>query len=561
MREEMILDDGSFGDLQMSYTFSGNGYLKFRVPSFWTRFADQGMRLLTSFAHMFFMDAPINPLDHILPPGGNNPHLERYFEEQHGVQWTLEEPGGLTTHLPEDVTICGLSRMLAQAADRVGTKVNRDLFVRGNGKDGKDICLDLEKDAVAVPPEDVQISLDIDSLIWVTRLVQVQGHVHLAITPTVGKDAPIRKSNHVTVNILYPPTAHERVSHERDWVQNITPISVIPHTIFAKIADGKNPIVITIHFPRMLHYARNGKREAKIPFPIQRMFWDRVILPALRRNSTREAEVYRSSTVDEIFRKDGSAKQRKGSYFNARTSVVSAAEFRAIQETMVQIVRDDPQLSMYKSFFFVLDAKAIKHHTRVPLSELSPSLSPLTALRKANFGLDVDYMLNRQNGELVVDLAFSFTPKKHSSRTNAPYMPLVGLWRLDVLEASFGAGGYTMGNVHNIGTFSRYGAIQATMSRNASQVSHVLYRSTYNLQYEAIRPLDNEVYFPEDGEVYDLDDKYMPECKRRIDIFRSKDICNGTYGVRDEYRIGGLALIEVLKVLGNKVRMGSLVDG
>ena len=90
---------------------------------------------------------------------------------------------------------------------------------------------------------------------------------------------------------------------------------------------------------------------------------------------------------------------------------------------------------------------------------------------------------------------------------------------------------------------------------------HVLYRSTYNLQYEAIRPLDNEVYFPEDGEVYDLDDKYMPECKRRIDIFRSKDICNGTYGVRDEYRIGGLAVIEVLKVLGNKVRMGSLVDG
>ena len=92
--------------------------------------------------------------------------------------------------------------------------------------------------------------------------------------------------------------------------------------------------------------------------------------------------------------------------------------------------------------------------------------SPWLNLKGCYPSLDLDYMADRSHGELHVDIAFSFTPR-HDDH-------LVGLWRLDVLEASFGAGGYTMGSLHTIASLSRYGAIQAPMTRERSQLTDLM---------------------------------------------------------------------------------------
>jgi hypothetical protein len=68
-------------------------------------------------------------------------------------------------------------------------------------------------------------------------------------------------------------------------------------------------------------------------------------------------------------------------------------------------------------------------------------------------GLDWDYMSDHRTGELYVDVGVSYHPMEKE--------PLVGLWKLDCLEASFGVAGFNRGTIHNLNTLSigavRYG--------------------------------------------------------------------------------------------------------
>ncbi|KAI0667341.1 hypothetical protein C8Q78DRAFT_982564, partial [Trametes maxima] len=549
-REEMIVDNKHLGDIHAMYTV--DPVSTYIVPSSWTRFADQGMRLLAGYAHMHYIQDPWEVLAHILPcPNPAPHHPSQYFHQLHSQlaidEYTKRNRG--FTHMisdtpvwdfvsgfPTHVTFLGLEDMLESYNLGNSTSTsNLDLLLRGRAPDGKLLCLDLERDAVEVPPENILINIDIDSIIWVTQNLRFKLGIDVATTPTVGKTPPIRKNNHVYINVLYPPTEQERLSGERDWVENITPLSIVPHTVFAKISDSSSPIYILVCFPRMLHrHEAHRTWEALMPFEVQKMFWDNILLPALRQHAEPGTEAYIPASVEENMLKAGSKEQRRGGFFTAKTINIQPYNLCLIQKTMRRIIAATPDLNMYGSFYFVLDAKNLKLQTRMSLGGINQDISPLANLKLCHPSLDFDYMLNRKYGELHIDVAFSFTPKSP--------IPLVGLWRLDVLEDSFGAGGYNKGSIHNIASLSRYGALQAPMARERSQLSHIVFRSAYNLQYESIRASDNVPYFANDGDAYEVNETYHKECQRRISLFRG-NAQSTTYGVRDEYRIGGQALL------------------
>lgn len=86
---------------------------------------------------------------------------------------------------------------------------------------------------------------------------------------------------------------------------------------------------------------------------------------------------------------------------------------------------------MYGSFFFILKGKEIKLLTKD--GQRGRFVGPEEALCCNLSDLDWPYMMNRKHGELLVNMEILFT--LHSTD-----IPVIGVWRLDVLEASFGTG-------------------------------------------------------------------------------------------------------------------------
>ena len=108
---------------------------------------------------------------------------------------------------------------------------------------------------------------------------------------------------------------------------------------------------------------------------------------------------------------------------------------------------------------------------------------------------DWEYMTNRKEGELICNVGVTVQPSDDEE-------PLVGLWRLDSLEASYGAGGYLSGNIHTINTLSMYRGLQAESPASRRRRTHISFRSSYNLAYEAIRQHDNSHSLFEEKDVY-----------------------------------------------------------
>ncbi|KAF8122103.1 hypothetical protein EV363DRAFT_1301410 [Boletus edulis] len=217
---------------------------------------------------------------------------------------------------------------------------------------------------------------------------------------------------------------------------------------------------------------------------------------------------------------------------------------KKVQSTMENIIRDDPdRYANYGSFFFVLDCKGIKLWAKTSLLQEDASLT--NVLLKNVPALDWPYMVDRENGELLVDLGIGINPSGNQT--------LVGLWRLDALEASFGAGGFLRGNIHHTCTLGHYGGIQAEMSQERGRQTHVAFRSAYNLSYEVVRPNDNRPTFVMDKDAYALNNEFMQECTQAISMY-SGEAKRRSYGVRDEYRMSGIAMEHIMSELLDKVK-------
>jgi hypothetical protein len=159
--------------------------------------------------------------------------------------------------------------------------------------------------------------------------------------------------------------------------------------------------------------------------------------------------------------------------------------------------------------------------------------------------LDLEHMLDRKQGEAYFDIGVTYQPLDENEK-------LVGLWRLESLEESFGAGGYLQGNLHTINTLGKYGALQAEMGRARAEQTHICFRSSYLLTYEATRRKHNSRDLFKDKEVYLLEKKYLNQMNRIQDIFQ-KHAPKKSYGVRDEFRVGGATFDEISRSIESLV--------
>lgn len=280
-----------------------------------------------------------------------------------------------------------------------------------------------------------------------------------------------------------------------------------------------------------------------MPKEVLDIFWDRVLLPSIGDCTDISWAPYLKHTLEEARYKARGADGRKGSWGPPKAIPLSDDDFRDVQERMAGRIRDgEGELSMYGSLFFILEGKGIKLLTKD--GQRGRFSGPEEALCRNLSDLDWPYMMDRTHGELLVDVGVSFTPR-------SPEVPVVGVWRLDALEASFGAGGYKRGEMHHHNTLSRYGALQAEMQQERCQQTHIAFRSTYNLYYESIRTNSNQASFASDSDAYKLSQSYMAEC---AEITKVVEGCKEkTYGVRDEYRVSGHAARIILDNVEEKV--------
>jgi hypothetical protein len=180
--------------------------------------------------------------------------------------------------------------------------------------------------------------------------------------------------------------------------------SVYPHMTFAKVADGIN---IYIFFLWMIHQDKHsGHRVALIPLDLQKCFWDKVVLPALKKHLDVASLPYMHFTVEEHQRKTTGKSQPKGAdHYSGTSKAVDPSVLEKMIATIWEIIKDNYPgdiLHQFRSFFFVLEAKGIKLYTQDSLrtgGDLWETLIPQFP------HLDFEYMMDPAHGQLVVYLS------------------------------------------------------------------------------------------------------------------------------------------------------------
>lgn len=170
----------------------------------------------------------------------------------------------------------------------------------------------------------------------------------------------------------------------------------------------------------------------------------------------------------------------------------------------------------------------------------------LKQFRQTFSGLDWPYMMERRNGELFCDVGVTVQPVHDEA--------LVGLWRLDCLEASFGAGGYNFGNIHTLNTMSMFGGLQAEMASSRRRRTHISFCSAYNLVYEAVRKQDNSRSLFEEKKVFGRYPEFHSDMASVQRIFQEIGP-RRSYGVRLEFRVGGGALEKIIESIDDVVSL------
>ena len=553
----------------------------------WRLFRDYGYRLLPHSFQMFHLHHPVMVKEHLMvidlhaspasSPCHNitqielhqSPSIISLHETRHGEGEFTASPASSPCHdaaqielhpstsiIPPhntvqtrwgeaeitDIVSMGASEMI-QLSKQVS---NNDIFVTGKTADGQFINVNLQQDSVT--PEKIIYAIDIDSVIWITRTPRFSLAVELYISPVFRNKAPILKDNHVKVELLYPPV--EQGQREEWWTRSFS-LSRIPHVLLGKIGKAN----ICLFLPRMTHQDPYTHRWANVvPPEVQTQLWEKIVIKALRRVLGNVGLAYIGENQAHIsFKSSDQARMPK-------THPVRKSHFVKMVEEMQDIVsnfssqiyndltkfkiQDDAEgdLAQFGSMFFVLEIKGCKMVSQAETNDaglLNGCLGDaLNNLKEENPSLDWDYMEDRKLGELLYDVGITIQPKG--------IVPTVGLWRLDNLEALYGAAGYLRGNIHHLNTLLLYGGLQAEMPRSRSERTHILYRQSYNLAYEALRKANNQRELFKLQDVYQLNRKFRNEYKSVMEIY-GDHAKKQSYGVRDEYRVGGAAMINFME--------------
>ena len=92
--------------------------------------------------------------------------------------------------------------MLNEAGDIPKMKESYNVFVRGLSRANEFIAFDFEKDHIPLTREQVSVSINIDSIIWVTQRVSCKGAINLHLTPCMLDHPPFSSNPAVYINIL-----------------------------------------------------------------------------------------------------------------------------------------------------------------------------------------------------------------------------------------------------------------------------------------------------------------------------------------------------------------------
>lgn len=432
----------------------------------------------------------------------------------------------------------GAQDMLDEAGPVEGTPESQAVFVKGKAQDNKLICLDLEKDRVDLDDTEVSVSMDIDSVIWVTDNPRFNGPINIHSLPLLSDKPPFPINNHVYIQVLQPPTAWKPGKKRSKRY----PLSAVPHTHFGQTTQGSGQFNIYVFFPRMIRKnPGTGRMATLIPRVVQSLWFDEVVIPASRMVLSRYTGVmeYLPTSIENIH-------QKLGTKHAIKTIPFLPNSFSSMRTTLHDFINKQPDLlGRFGSFFFVVDLRGIKllskqHHPTEHIYHGLCSMFP---------GMDWEYMRDRSHGELLLDLGVSYHPPLAGQ--NDDQEPLVGLWRLDRIHDSYDLMGMQKGTTHHTAMFGAYGGRQAETKLKKTHLVHLCFRSSYNLCFEVVRQPGQANYLCDDQDAVKTNDKFMTSCDRWKQLFQSSQ-CQ-SFGVREEVRGSGSAIITLLDVASEKV--------
>lgn len=510
------------------------------MRSSWDYFRDYGYRILPDFAVTFNQQDPIYVSEHLLPIAEREaPSCPDEVIAYHPSTDRMGEPRQIVI---TDADVMGMREMLTLAGGK-NSSSSIDVFICGrNPIQGNYICLRPERDAIPITAGEIRTTLDIDSIIWVTHHLHVLGSLKVNVLPYFGNKPPIAKNNHCNVEILWPQSARDQAEGQRsEWFTKSVPLSNIPHIHFAQAGDGSGSVNFYIAFPRMMHKnPQTGRFSTLIPSAVQMVWFTQILLPAIKTTSPQEIHEYSNFTYEEWKWKATINRQLKTS----RTITLDSTTIENLIHHMRFLISQSPdQLDMFGSFFFIADARGIKLNT---VTIKGRATDPLFTLYQEIPTLDWEYMMHRENGQLLLDLGISYHPDPVDQE------PLIGLWKLDFIHASYAKAGMNKPEEFKTCTMSGYGGLQATMESDRKRAVQLPFRSTYNLIFEAFRRPGQEEKFCADSEAYANTAEFQQTCQDFITIYQGAR--TKSYGVREEIRGSGYATVQALRWAWCKVR-------
>jgi len=441
------------------------------------RFSDHGYRRMPGSFHQFYLNQPDlkEQAEHLFPLPPNDV-LEEWKERRATTEMDLKQlaNGEWKDRLPEsmivgkDLEVWPLSKIV-QEGDKGTAEESMRIFVTGKTTTGSYIRLDIHKSREKV--ENLNFSVDIDSVIWETDKLKAVGPINLQLLPFKGPKAPISKHNHTYVKLYWPRTDQDVDNHRRSTASQEVPISNLPNTHFAHFGKVQGSAEVFVVFPRMKHRhpLRRGS-ETKLPYEVETFWLRHLVYPALNKLKAAGVKPYTNFVYEDILFKHKEAKEQ--------SIMVSPQHLEEILQNIHRTLEEKanwPNFSRFGSLFFVLQIVGIKVSTS--LDEGWAELWEKLVRQHSN--LDWKHMEDPNNGELLVDLGFGIHPPEDRK--------VVGFWDTDALRVGFDYGGYSQGTSHKVSTMPAIGGIHAEMGHSRRKLVHIAYRLTYNLVYEVLR--------------------------------------------------------------------------
>ena len=124
--------------------------------------------------------------------------------------------------------------MLREAGTSLKTKKSYKVFVRGKTRGDNFINLNMEKDHVPLTRKNIAISVDIDSILWITRGLEFycKGALNLHLKPSYSSQPPFSANPSVSVTLLEPPNDEVELKDPQSRKRTRFPLSSIPHIPF-----------------------------------------------------------------------------------------------------------------------------------------------------------------------------------------------------------------------------------------------------------------------------------------------------------------------------------------